>query len=326
MRLKERAAELRTPLPVGFVLFRADAEWRACGSGSAAEMRAVVALLDRLDGRPDGARPEHADVPDREERPVIWNMGYRLRRELREALGPEISGLQRLVALEIADDANDNTRMSQATLDDLVRWTGAKDAKVVRTILKRLAAAGWEFRVPIDKGKDGRLLYAVPGKALKFRVPDGPQGVTTVTPSAEEGVTTVASVGTVVASVGTTVASETTGVTPLSSSPHTSSLSPEARVVRSAHVVAESEERELIDWITKTHHPKSVAWWRAVARNDDLPGIADQWRLATALPDPGAPHTTIAPPPPECRECRVAIKGPLAPDGLCIDCRTEVNA
>lgn len=98
-------------------------------------------------------------------------MGYQLRRDLREALGPEISGLQRAVALEIADDAKEETRRSWAALEDLARWTGAKDASVVRNALKRLAAAGWEFRVPIGKGRDSRVLYAVPGIRMTFQVP-----------------------------------------------------------------------------------------------------------------------------------------------------------
>lgn len=99
-------------------------------------------------------------------------MGYELRRQLREALGPDITGLQRAVALEIADDANEWTRRSWVALEDLARWTGAKDSSVVRNALKRLAAAGWEFRVPIGKGKDGRALYAVPGTRMTFVVPD----------------------------------------------------------------------------------------------------------------------------------------------------------
>lgn len=338
MRLEERADADGNAPPAGFALFRVGAEWRACGCGSADEMRAIVALLDQLAGRPDGQRvaPEPdtralaerlADMTDRDDRPVMWNMGYKLRRELREALGSEITGLQRLVALEIADDANDITRMSRATLDDLVRWTGAKDGKVVRTILKRLAEAGWEFRVPIDKGKDGRTLYAIPGRALTFRVPEWPEGVTPVTPSAEQGVTGVASEATGVATEATPVASETTGVTPLSSSPQNpSSLSGPARILRAAAVVAELEERELLDWIAKAYKPRGIGWWRTVARNGDLAAIADQWRRAPTGPDPDAPHTITAPPPPECVECRVAIKGPLAADGLCIECRTEVDA
>lgn len=115
-------------------------------------------------------------------------MGYQLRRDLREALGPDITGLQRAVALEIADDANDGTRESVAPLEDLARWTGAKDAVVVRNALKRLAAAGWEFRVPIGKGRDGRVLYAVPGTRTTFRVPHFTiEGVATATPKGEHG-------------------------------------------------------------------------------------------------------------------------------------------
>lgn len=115
-------------------------------------------------------------------------MGYQLRRDLREALGRDITGLQRAVALEIADDANDNTRESFALLEDLVRWTGAKNAEVLRNALKRLAADGWEFRVPIGKGKDGRLLYAVPGLRMTFRVPEfTAEGVATAPPSEAQG-------------------------------------------------------------------------------------------------------------------------------------------
>lgn len=111
-------------------------------------------------------------------------MGYHLRRQLREALGPNVTGLQRAVALEIADDANEDTRRSWVALDDLARWTGAKDAVVVRNALKRLAAAGWEFRTPIGKGKDGRTLYAVPGTRMTFVVPHFEE-VATATPKGE---------------------------------------------------------------------------------------------------------------------------------------------
>ncbi|MFI6103205.1 hypothetical protein [Streptomyces sp. NPDC051310] len=113
-------------------------------------------------------------------------MGYKLRRQLREALGPGIAGLQRAVALEIADDASDVTRESAVTLEELVRWTAAKDTDVVRNALKRLALAGWELRVPIGKGKDGRTLYAVPGRRMTFRIPDF-EGVATATPEEEQG-------------------------------------------------------------------------------------------------------------------------------------------
>lgn len=114
-------------------------------------------------------------------------MGYKLRRDLRDALGPEITGLQRAVALEIADDAKEETRISWATLEDLARWTGAKDTAVVRNALKRLAAAGWEFRIPIGVAKkDGRVMYAKPGIRMTFRVPDF-EGVAPAPPKGEPG-------------------------------------------------------------------------------------------------------------------------------------------
>jgi hypothetical protein len=114
-------------------------------------------------------------------------MGYELRREIREALGPNVTGLQRAVALEIADDARHDAdgRRSRVALKDLARWTGAKDTAVVRNALKRLAEAGWEFRVPIGKGKDGRILYATPGHAMEFRVPRPSEGA----PAHSEGAT-----------------------------------------------------------------------------------------------------------------------------------------
>ncbi|ADP78338.1 hypothetical protein [Pseudofrankia inefficax] len=104
-------------------------------------------------------------------------MGYEIRRWLRVELGPKVVGLPRLVALEIADDANEITRLSYADLADLAAWTAAKDTKAVKDALLRLAAQGWEFRRAIGKGADGRPLYAVPGRKLTFWVPEGPKSV-----------------------------------------------------------------------------------------------------------------------------------------------------
>ncbi|MER8220936.1 hypothetical protein ABTZ58_10150 [Streptomyces sp. NPDC094143] len=151
-------------------------------------------------------------------------MGYELRRQLREALGPDITGLQRAVALEIADDANERTRESYALLEDLARWTAAKDTNVVRNALKRLAASGWELRVPIGKGRDGRALYAVPGRRMTFRIPRI-EGVATATPKEERGLphgvataTPYSPEGVAVASSGVAGApSEGAGATPFSS-------------------------------------------------------------------------------------------------------------
>lgn len=173
-------------------------------------------------------------------------MGSSLRRQLREVLPAEIKGLQRAIALEIADDARyddawrydpERGRCSKARLADLVRWTGAKDELSVREMLRRMAVAGWEFRVSIGKGKDGRPLYAVPGRAMQFRVPDF-EGPTTVGPFGgaasegptvvEQGPTTVGEGPTVVAEGPTTVGSPSQVLPPTShkASPSSSPAEP----------------------------------------------------------------------------------------------------
>ncbi|WP_432008695.1 hypothetical protein [Streptomyces bacillaris] len=138
-------------------------------------------------------------------------MSSELRRQLREALGPEIRGLQRAVALEIADDARYDDewrfdaargRRSKVRLADLVRWTGAKNERVVRDALRSLSLAGWEFRLPIGVGADGRPMYAVPGLAMQYRVPDfrvpvatAPEGTVTTGPSVQQGTATAGPLG-----------------------------------------------------------------------------------------------------------------------------------
>ncbi|MCQ8831831.1 hypothetical protein [Streptomyces malaysiensis] len=146
-------------------------------------------------------------------------MGYELRREIREALGPNVTGLQRAVALEIADDARHDAdgRRSKASLKDLARWTGAKDTAVVRNALKRLAEAGWEFRVAIGKGKDGRVLYAVPGRSMEFRVPHPPEGATAHSGEGTQGGAGAHSEGAAAHSEGATAHSEGAPAPP---SPH----------------------------------------------------------------------------------------------------------
>jgi hypothetical protein len=109
-------------------------------------------------------------------------------------------------------------------------------------------------------------------------------------------------------------------------SPHTpqdsSSLSAHARIVRSAAVVAESEERDLIDWITKTHAPRGIGWWRTVARNGDLEALADQWRTS-ASPGRGT-SLSVLPELIECARCGAPTREPVSAGWLCRECRTEV--
>jgi hypothetical protein len=209
-------------------------------------------------------------------------MGYQLRRDLREALGPDITGLQRAVALEIADDANDGTRESVAPLEDLVRWTGAKDGSVVRNALKRLAAAGWEFRVPIGKGKDGRILYAVPGTRMTFRVPPFRlEGVAVATPKGEQGLTqggagatpSIPQGGAGAHSEGAGAHSEGAGAPPYSSDPSDPSR-------RSNRDVAGGADAPPSEPSTDYQMTKFGAFWLAYPRSKQMEKAKQAWRDA----------------------------------------------
>jgi len=108
-------------------------------------------------------------------------MGYHLRRWLADRLPAELSSGERLVALEIADQANEKTRLAygQALLDTIVHRTGLANQKQVGKVLGKLAANGIELRVPV-RGKDGEIirnragrpLYAFEGHKLTFRIPE----------------------------------------------------------------------------------------------------------------------------------------------------------
>ncbi|MFJ6559913.1 hypothetical protein ACIQMV_08530 [Streptomyces sp. NPDC091412] len=184
-------------------------------------------------------------------------MGYELRREIREALGPNVTGLQRAVALEIADDARHDAdgRRSRVSLKDLARWTGAKDTAVVRNALKRLAEAGWEFRVAIGKGKDGRILYATPGHAMEFRVPHPSEGATAHSDGAGAHSAENNTEGAGAHSEGATAHSEgagahsegATATPPSHTTPHTSPSSADAATEQQQGDSNESQQQDAAD-------------------------------------------------------------------------------
>ena len=217
-------------------------------------------------------------------------MGYQLRRDLREALGPDITGLQRAVALEIADDANEDTRISWVTLEDLARWTGAKDSAVVRNALKRLAAAGWEFRIPIGVAKkDGRVMYAKPGIRMTFRVPD-PQEVATATPlggatatsigrataTPMEGATATPQGGAGAHSEGATAHSEGAGAPPYSSDPSAPHQEEEAAARNGATATPSTAGRP----ITTEEKTEFGRFWHNHPKSKDYDKTLDAWTEA----------------------------------------------
>lgn len=61
-------------------------------------------------------------------------------------------------------------------------------------------------------------------------------------------------------------------------SPSLSKAATAQQLVRAAGVVTAEEEEAFTAWVVATHKPRSMAWWRAVATNGDLPALAAQWR------------------------------------------------
>lgn len=107
-------------------------------------------------------------------------MGYQLRRWLADRLPDTLSSGERLVALEIADQANDHTRRAwgDATLATILRRTGYADDKQLGKVLGKLAEHGVELRVPVRdaegrpvRNKSGRIMYACNGHKREFHVP-----------------------------------------------------------------------------------------------------------------------------------------------------------
>ncbi|MBD0838816.1 hypothetical protein [Streptomyces sp. TRM68416] len=108
-------------------------------------------------------------------------MGYELRRWLADRLPAGLSSGERLVALEIADQAREDSRVAYGPkfMETVVRRTGLSSWKQVGKVLGKLSAAGIELRQPITDldgapilDKAGRTLFACAGHQTTFRIPD----------------------------------------------------------------------------------------------------------------------------------------------------------
>lgn len=110
-------------------------------------------------------------------------MGYSLHREVRAHLADsKASSLERMIALQIAIEADDQTRACQrfdkrsrrqvptVTVNLLMRWAGVGE-ETVSEMLRRLSGRGLEMRRVLRKDKNGRPMYAYKGHATEFVVP-----------------------------------------------------------------------------------------------------------------------------------------------------------
>lgn len=100
----------------------------------------------------------------------MTTVGYKLRREIRDLFPAATTPAERAVALEIADTANENNRISLIEIDVLCARSGLGEDGL-RKALQRLANRGLEFRMSRGKGKDGRDMYARNRQDINYRVP-----------------------------------------------------------------------------------------------------------------------------------------------------------
>lgn len=93
-------------------------------------------------------------------------MGYVLRRWLADRLPADLSRGERLVALELADQANDTTRRaySKNLLTTVAHRAGYADEKQIGAVLGKLAKRGIELRVQLLK--DGRPFFDTKGRPV----------------------------------------------------------------------------------------------------------------------------------------------------------------
>jgi hypothetical protein len=122
-------------------------------------------------------------------------MGYELYRMILDGHPPEWLPQMLLVALTVADDARDPSQAGpdgwgwsairmhgewrvngdgeDEWHDGLTERTGMSERAVSRA-LTMLGRAGFEMRVAVRTGEDGRVFFTVPGRGLRFRVPGLP--------------------------------------------------------------------------------------------------------------------------------------------------------
>ena len=101
-------------------------------------------------------------------------MGYELYRHVLNHAPAELDPTARAVLAVIADDANEQTRISRIPIDLLMHRSGVtRDA--LKKVFQRLARAGYEIRIPVGTDTLGRPIYAMRGRATQYRIPVFPE-------------------------------------------------------------------------------------------------------------------------------------------------------
>lgn len=99
-------------------------------------------------------------------------MGYKLRREVRDLLWPgALTASERVLLLELADNANDDTRVAYPGMEWILAACDLPTKKRAGEHLASIAAKWFEIRVEVGKDKNGNPLYALPRKRTTYRFP-----------------------------------------------------------------------------------------------------------------------------------------------------------
>lgn len=120
----------------------------------------------------------------------------------------DLTAAERMVLIAIGENVRDGdpgqTTWPDFNIHILAERTGLTGTGTLKKALQRLGKRGLEVRVPITTDKHGKPVYALPGKQCRYRFPVLTEGETTVSPSDEQGETTVPPGGNTVSPMGGT--------------------------------------------------------------------------------------------------------------------------
>lgn len=101
-------------------------------------------------------------------------MGYRLFREVLDHAPADLTMAERFVLAAIADAANDDTRKGWPTVELIAHRTGST-VDGVHKVIQRLRRRGYDIRVALKIGADGRKVYSWRGRSTTYQVPRFPE-------------------------------------------------------------------------------------------------------------------------------------------------------
>src|SRR5699024_2027016 len=101
-------------------------------------------------------------------------MGIRLIVEILDHAPEDLTAAERLVLIVLAEDANDGTRKGWPPVEVIADRAGLTVAGVGK-VLRRLSERGYDVRLKVGTGKDGRPMYAYRGRQVNYALPKFPK-------------------------------------------------------------------------------------------------------------------------------------------------------